>query len=139
MIKWQLCLTDSSCTGGGSLTSRYCGGYLNCFSGATSNAKILGQLKFSYVTQSCNMITKRPGIFDHINSRIIMIFISHHEWMGLVNFINILRTLFSPIFWRQKISNPKHSFVIFGAKLMYEKYTRKILMILVDLRVRHYF
>ncbi len=35
-----------------------------------------------------------------------------------VNFINILLALFSPIFWRQKISNPKHSFVIFGAKIL---------------------
>jgi len=35
---------------------------------------------------------------------------------------------FLPIFWRQKISNPKHSFVIFGAKILYEKYERKMLM-----------
>jgi len=35
-----------------------------------------------------------------------------------VNFINIIRTLFLPIFWRQKKSNPKHSFVIFGAKIL---------------------
>jgi len=25
---------------------------------------------------------------------------------------------FLPIFWRQKILNPKHSFVIFGAKIL---------------------
>jgi len=34
-----------------------------------------------------------------------------------VNFINILHTHFAPIFWHQKISNPKHSFVIFVAKI----------------------
>ncbi len=33
-----------------------------------------------------------------------------------VNFINILQSLFLPIFWRQKISNAKHSFVIFAPK-----------------------
>jgi len=31
----------------------------------------------------------------------------------IVNVINILRTHFALIFWRLKISNPKHSFVIF--------------------------
>jgi hypothetical protein len=31
-------------------------------------------------------------------------------------------------FWCQKISNPKHSFVIFGAKILYEKCVRKTLM-----------
>jgi len=31
-------------------------------------------------------------------------------------------------FWRQKISNPKHSFVIFGAKILYKKCMRKTLM-----------
>ncbi len=35
-----------------------------------------------------------------------------------VNFINIFCTLFSLIFWRQKTPNPKHSFVIFGAKIL---------------------
>jgi hypothetical protein len=35
-----------------------------------------------------------------------------------VNFINILCTIFWQIFWRQKISKPKHSFVIFGVKIM---------------------
>jgi len=35
-----------------------------------------------------------------------------------VNFINILRPNFLSIFWRQTISNPKHSFAIFGAKLL---------------------
>jgi len=33
-----------------------------------------------------------------------------------------------PIFWRQKISNPKHSFVIFGAKILYKKCASKMLM-----------
>jgi len=36
----------------------------------------------------------------------------------VVNFINIFLTLFLPIFWRQTISNLKHSFVIFGAKML---------------------
>jgi len=31
-------------------------------------------------------------------------------------------------FWHQKISNPKHSFVIFGAKILYKKRARKMLM-----------
>jgi len=35
----------------------------------------------------------------------------------LVNFSNILRTAFWTIFWRQKISNPKHNFVIFDDKI----------------------
>jgi len=34
-----------------------------------------------------------------------------------VNFINISCAIFLPIFWPQKISNPKHSFVVFGAKI----------------------
>jgi len=37
-------------------------------------------------------------------------------------------TYFTPIFWRQKISNPKHSFVIFGAKILHEKHARIMLM-----------
>jgi len=36
--------------------------------------------------------------------------------------------IFSAIFWRQKISNPKHSLVIFGAKISNEKRARKTLM-----------
>jgi len=31
---------------------------------------------------------------------------------------NILGVLFSPKFWHQTISNPKHSFVIFGSKIL---------------------
>jgi len=31
-------------------------------------------------------------------------------------------------FWRQKISNPKHSFVIFGAKILYKKCVHKMVM-----------
>ncbi len=34
-----------------------------------------------------------------------------------VNFINILHTLFLTISWSQKMSNPKHSFLIFGIKI----------------------
>jgi hypothetical protein len=48
-----------------------------------------------------------------------------------VNFINILHTLFAPIFLRQKISNPKHSFVIFGTKFCTKKRAHKILMKLI--------
>jgi len=33
-----------------------------------------------------------------------------------------------PIFWRQKKSNPKHSFVIFGTKILAKKRVRKTLM-----------
>jgi len=32
------------------------------------------------------------------------------------------------IFWHQKISNPKHSFVIFGSKFFLQKRVRKTLM-----------
>jgi len=49
-------------------------------------------------------------------------------YTSVVNFINILCSLFSPIFWRQKISNPKHGFVIFGTKILYKKCARKMLM-----------
>jgi hypothetical protein len=45
-----------------------------------------------------------------------------------VNFINILRAHFALIFWRQKILYPNHSFVIFGAKILYKKCTSKVLM-----------
>jgi len=49
------------------------------------------------------------------------------------NFINILCALFLPIFWRQKIPNPKHSFVFFGAKISYKKRASKTLMkLMVD-------
>jgi len=36
--------------------------------------------------------------------------------------------IFCTKFWRQKNSNPKHSFEIFGTKISYEKSTRKMLM-----------
>jgi len=42
-----------------------------------------------------------------------------------VNFINILLKFYAPIFLRQKILNQKHSS---GAKILYEKCTRKMLM-----------
>jgi hypothetical protein len=45
-----------------------------------------------------------------------------------VNFINILCTHFALIFWHQIISNPKHSFVIFDAKILYKKHSSKTLM-----------
>jgi len=38
-----------------------------------------------------------------------------------VNFINILHAHFALICLRQKILNPKHSFEIFGAKILYKK------------------
>ncbi len=44
-----------------------------------------------------------------------------------VNFINVLLQLFLPIFWCQKISNPNHSFVLFG-KISYKKCACKMLM-----------
>ncbi len=45
-----------------------------------------------------------------------------------VNFINILHAHFAPIFLHQKMSNPKHSFVIFCAKISYQKSACIILM-----------
>ncbi len=45
-----------------------------------------------------------------------------------VNFINILHGLFLPIFWCQKISNPKHSFEYFCAKILLKKLACKMLM-----------
>ncbi len=36
--------------------------------------------------------------------------------------------IFCTKFWCQKISNPKHSFVIFGTKISYEKHGHKKLM-----------
>jgi hypothetical protein len=45
--------------------------------------------------------------------------------------------IFHMKFWRQKISNPKHSFVIFGIKILYKKCVRKKLMKLTP-RVTHF-
>jgi len=45
-----------------------------------------------------------------------------------VNFINILPALFLDKIFGAKISNPKASFVVFGAKILYEKCTHKMLM-----------
>jgi len=45
-----------------------------------------------------------------------------------VNFINILLVQIGQIFQRQKISNPKHSFVIFGAKVLIENRLSETLM-----------
>ncbi len=42
-----------------------------------------------------------------------------------VNFINISRLHFAPIFWRQIISNPKHSFVILAPRFGMKKRSRK--------------
>jgi hypothetical protein len=47
---------------------------------------------------------------------------------SVVNFINILDAHFVPIFWRQKISKPNHSFIIFGTTISYEKHGHKTLM-----------
>jgi len=54
----------------------------------------------------------------------------------VVNFINILHANFGPIFLRQKFLNPKHSFVIFGAKILYKKRARKTLMKLTPVHNR---
>jgi len=45
-----------------------------------------------------------------------------------VNFINVLHTHFLYKILEPKISNPKHSVVIFVAKILYEKRVRKTLM-----------
>ncbi len=44
-MKHYSIVAESSCTGGGSLVSTYCGGYLVCSGGAAINSKILGMLK----------------------------------------------------------------------------------------------
>jgi len=41
------------------------------------------------------------------------------EYTG-VNFIDILRAIFCQYFGAKKNSNPKHSFVFFGAKILYK-------------------
>ncbi len=41
---------------------------------------------------------------------------------------NILRAHFLLVFWHQKFPNPKHSFVIFWANILYEKCAHKTLM-----------
>jgi len=46
--------------------------------------------------------------------------------MPSVNFINILLACFLYEIFGAKISNPTASFVIFGAKILYEKRARKI-------------
>jgi len=48
--------------------------------------------------------------------------------LTVVNFINISHAHFAPIFWCQKISNPKHSFVIFGTQILHKICTNKTLM-----------
>jgi len=45
-----------------------------------------------------------------------------------VNVINVLRTRFWYEIFGAKISNPKASFVVFGAKSSYEKCAHKMLM-----------
>ncbi len=44
-----------------------------------------------------------------------------NERLPRVNFINILRAYFLYKILAPKISNPKHTFVIFGAKILYKK------------------
>ncbi len=41
--------------------------------------------------------------------------------LSAVNFINVILVIFRTKFWRQKVSKPKQSFVIFGAKILYKK------------------
>ncbi len=45
-----------------------------------------------------------------------------------VNFINVICARFLYKIFGAKTSDPKHSFVIFGAKIVYEKRVRKTLM-----------
>ncbi len=42
------------------------------------------------------------------------------------------------IVWRQKISKPKHSFVIFSAKILYEKHACKIMVKLTADLLRYF-
>jgi len=46
----------------------------------------------------------------------------------VVNFINVIRESYLYEIFGAKTSNPKHSFVIFGAKILYKKCVRKTLM-----------
>ncbi len=57
------------------------------------------------------------------------------EYSG-VNFINIICALFHLKFLGTKTSNPKHSFVIFGAKILYKQCVHKTLMKLTPGRTR---
>jgi len=45
-----------------------------------------------------------------------------------VNFIYVIRVYFLYKIFGAKNSNPKHSFVIFGTKILYEKRASKTLM-----------
>jgi hypothetical protein len=54
--------------------------------------------------------------------------------IGSKHLQGVLRALFSPIFWRQKISNPKHSYVIFWCQNIGKQSSRKMLMKLTSNR-----
>jgi len=51
-----------------------------------------------------------------------------HQMFAVVNFINILCALFCQYFGCKKFLNPKHSFVSFGAKILFEKRVRNMLL-----------
>ncbi len=52
----------------------------------------------------------------------------HNIWQSRCQFPQHFTGIFLTIFWHQKISNPKHSFAIFGTKILYKKCASKTLM-----------
>ncbi len=56
-----------------------------------------------------------------ISTRLKLPFIFKHFPSHAVNFINILRTIFSPIFWCQKLQKLCFGFEMFGAKISMQK------------------
>jgi len=49
-------------------------------------------------------------------------------WAPIVNYINVIHVPFLCKIFGAKTSNPKHSFVIFGTKILYKKCACKMLM-----------
>jgi len=74
--------------------------------------------------QCCQSNLRRPHLVQRLNCNTF-----HHRPKGcnlwrnrpLADFINVLRARFSYIILGAKTSNPNHSFVIFGAKILYKK------------------
>ncbi len=78
----------------------------------------------------------------HYHSLLEFVFAANRNALHLpilgVNFINVLRVCFLYKIFGAKISNPKHSFVIFGKKISYEKRYCKMLMKL-NLGIKSFF
>jgi len=75
-------------------------------------ALISDNIKQLYFLDTSNIVCVTQSMFCFYIGRFYFV-----RGVSGVNFINILREHFPTIFLLQKISNPKHSFVIFGPKM----------------------